>query len=210
MAQSLQGIPFQIEYLHKSEDDSRRHKSRCIYIGPNGNCACESRPCYSSSTCLEYSENVERLRGKYPALYEYKKALEKKRLDKKSADVIFEILLTLPLRRKYIFKVETILAEIQRKWFDEFTAYVTSDKIKAACEKFNTTVYSELDILPLPDSSSFRCYKRNFNPECERCPYCNMTVKKTKLSHHIQYNCAYNPNALKSQSSYEIKAPLEF
>ena len=51
---SLSGVPWHIETLRMSEDDSRRHKSRCIYY-EKGKCSININ-CYGSVRCKHYKE----------------------------------------------------------------------------------------------------------------------------------------------------------
>ena len=54
-ANRMTGTPWHVEVLHKSENDERRHKSRCIrYNG--GYCTFYSDRCTGSSHCRYYQE----------------------------------------------------------------------------------------------------------------------------------------------------------
>ena len=53
-SKSISGVPWHIETLKMSEDDERRHKSRCIYYDA-GSCDINIK-CYGSTTCKHYKE----------------------------------------------------------------------------------------------------------------------------------------------------------
>lgn len=60
------GTPVHISYLKMSEDDSRRHKSRCVEYDKKKNvCMCEKSPyftmrCGGSSHCVHYAEKKDK------------------------------------------------------------------------------------------------------------------------------------------------------
>lgn len=54
----LTGHPWHVEYLKMDEDDTRRHKSRCIYHLKNNYCRKTSGNCFGSSHCSFYKESA--------------------------------------------------------------------------------------------------------------------------------------------------------
>ena len=52
----MQGVPAHLEFLHKDEDDVRRHKTRCVHY-KNGYCKYYKRKCYGSRFCEVYKES---------------------------------------------------------------------------------------------------------------------------------------------------------
>ena len=56
------GTPSHIGFLHMKEDDTRRHKSRCVYyLRDNNGCSALHGKCIGSSHCDFYSEQFEKL-----------------------------------------------------------------------------------------------------------------------------------------------------
>lgn len=58
----LEGIPWHIERFHRSENDDRRHKSRCVYY-LNGMCKKNYCKCFSSAHCDYYIESKKETTG---------------------------------------------------------------------------------------------------------------------------------------------------
>ncbi len=66
-AGKLAGSPWHSTYL--SCNDSRRHKSRCMYyIRENGNCNYLAKRCYNSARCEYYIEKLEPAQKKETSL----------------------------------------------------------------------------------------------------------------------------------------------
>lgn len=51
----MQGVPAHLEFLHKDEDDARRHKTRCVHY-KDEYCKYYKRKCYGSRFCEVYKE----------------------------------------------------------------------------------------------------------------------------------------------------------
>ncbi len=49
----MQGVSAHLEFLHKDEDDERRHKTRCVHY-KDGYCKYYKRKCYGSRFCEVY------------------------------------------------------------------------------------------------------------------------------------------------------------
>lgn len=54
----LEGISWHKEFLHKKEDDPRRHKYRCIYYRVDGSCRYRLDQCTGSSHCTHYKDAI--------------------------------------------------------------------------------------------------------------------------------------------------------
>ena len=52
----LQGTPWHVERVHRSEGDARRSKRKCLYY-LDGECKVNNRDCYKSAHCSKYKEN---------------------------------------------------------------------------------------------------------------------------------------------------------
>lgn len=53
----LTGHPWHIEFLKMAEDDTRRHKKRCIHYSQNNSCRKICGTCIGSSHCSFYKES---------------------------------------------------------------------------------------------------------------------------------------------------------
>ncbi len=59
----LTGTPWHVEQMRIGEDDSRRHKSRCIYYNKNtGRCSKMVDRCIGSTYCDHYKEDPQKLK----------------------------------------------------------------------------------------------------------------------------------------------------
>ncbi len=52
----MQGIPAHLEFLHKDENEARRHKTRCVHY-KDGYCKYYKRKCCGSRFCEMYKES---------------------------------------------------------------------------------------------------------------------------------------------------------
>ena len=52
----LTGHPWHVEFLTMDENDTRRHKKRCVYYSQNNSCRKNCGTCIGSSHCSYYKE----------------------------------------------------------------------------------------------------------------------------------------------------------
>ena len=60
------GMPVNVQYLKKADNDARRHKTRCIHYYYNTkNCSIKGKQCAGSSRCDNYKEKKDRSERRY-------------------------------------------------------------------------------------------------------------------------------------------------
>ena len=60
----LTGHPWHVEFLKMDENDTRRHKKRCVYYSQNNSCRKNCGACIGSSHCPYYKESGAKQSGK--------------------------------------------------------------------------------------------------------------------------------------------------
>lgn len=160
----ISGTPWHTEFFHKAEDDDRRHKSRCIYFGASRTCIYKRQDCYGSAHCREYSENIERLKRKFPEEYERKKKAEGLKAEEERAieieSVFYEALLSLPLKHGYQFGVKRFKSQLRQRGFDELCNEADLSSVQKACEMYNkkhSHILCRKRLYYSEEADSFRC-----------------------------------------------------
>lgn len=80
----MQGTPWHVEQMHRSEGDSRRHRARCIYYDKNQKLCVlwKNKKCYGTAHCSRYKEKQSASEKQYKESQEKKKHEEELKTQK--------------------------------------------------------------------------------------------------------------------------------